>query len=350
MSSPRSPERPSGAFGWLRKIDDVVFAVEQTIVATFLIAITTTVFLDVVYRRLVAPDSKLGDLIARVAGVTDEGARGTIDAYVAPAIGAIAGVLALWFGFWTLERNRAQRAAAASGATAKAPGVVRPLLFAVATAAVLAAFAFAMAQPSIESKYVYLFLYFACAGAYGVHLVRRRPSGWTIKLGGLALVVTPLFVFVATRYFPRGYSWSKELSLMMLLWVGFLGASVCAHEGKHLRLEALERTVPPAALKWVRASGALVTAAFCAFMAVLGYVYVFGSETGALALGGTFEQTQLPDWIATVAVPVAFGLTTLRFVAVAIAAVLGGSYGRAPEDESLAAAKQLASEAAGDSR
>ena len=156
------------------------------------------------------------------------------------------------------------------------------------------------------------------------------------------VIVTALFIYVTVNYFPDGYSWSKELSLIMLLWVGFLGASVCAHEGKHIQVGALKRVVPPSMSRYTNAIGYLATAAFCLFMALLGWEYA----KEALQLEGRFEQTNIPDWVATIAVPAAFAMTMVRYIAATISSMLGGSYGAAPEEEAMVAATQASKKGA----
>ena len=334
----------SGPFAPLRKLDDVVFSAEQAIVAIFLSAMTVMVFLDVVYRRLVAPDSKIGGILAGMLGVTDAEERARLDANVAPWVGAAIGFLAIWFGVWGARRDKR--------AEAGTKGFdVLSLGYAVVGTAVIGGFFWLMGaqtrsvnevgieqlDPIVRSRDIYLGLYGAGARAFVVHTLRARPEGWIQRLVAIG-IATPVFVVVALGYFPRGYSWSKELGLVLLLWVGFLGTSICAHEGKHIKLEALAKLIPPHLKHWVDAAGFLLTATFCAGMAYLGYVYVFDPELGAKALGGTFEQTAIPDWVATVAVPITFGLAMLRFFGGAVSAAMGGSYG-ASRDDDVAAAK-----------
>ncbi|MCB9610955.1 MAG: TRAP transporter small permease subunit [Sandaracinus sp.] len=349
-----APPKPryEGPFAPLRKLDDVVFSAEQAIVAIFLSAMTVMVFLDVVYRRLVAPDSKIGAILAGIFGVDDPEGRARLDANVAPWVGGAIGFLAIWFGVWGARRSKR--------ADAGEKGFdVRSLVYAVVGTVVVGVFLWLMGaqtrsindvgieqlEPVVSSRDIYLGLYAAGALAFVAHALRAKPEGWVKRLIGVGLA-TPLYVIVAIEYFPRGYSWSKELSLVLLLWVGFLGTSVCAHEGKHIKLEALGKLVPPHLARFVHAGGFLLTATFCAGMAYLGWIYVFDPEIGARAMGGTFEQTAMPDWIATIAVPIAFGLAMLRFVGGAVSALMGGSYGAAREDE-VAAAK-AAREAAGE--
>jgi TRAP-type C4-dicarboxylate transport system permease small subunit len=327
--------KPAGPLGWVRRLDDAVFAMEKAIVITFLIAITVLIFVDVIYRRLVSPDTKIGAAVAAVAGIDDPERRAMIDAHVAPWVAAVLGVALLWFGYWTAERQAGKPLL---------PFRQSALALAAGTAAIIGFLGWLMLQPGVPSKTFYMVVYGLIATGWAVASLVRRPAGWARNLLVLVLVITPLFVFVAINYMPEGYTWSQELSGIMLLWVGFLGASICAHEGKHLRMEAFERLVPPRLSRWIHAAGFLLTASFCAFLAWLGYEYVFDSEVGAYSLGGVFEQTQIPDWIATAAVPVAFGLAMARFLGASVSALLGGRYGQPPMEESLVAAQRVATE------
>ena len=89
-----------GPFGWLRAVDDGVFAVEQAIVVLALIAITVMMFVNVLARRIQAPDSKIGAIVAKMMGVTDLEERAAIDANIAPWV-----TLAVAFGLSVFART-----------------------------------------------------------------------------------------------------------------------------------------------------------------------------------------------------------------------------------------------------
>ncbi len=325
----RGQDRPAGPFGPLRRLDDLVFKAEEAIVVTSLIAMAVMVFLDVVYRRLDSQDSKVGAVLARIFGIESEATRALVDHTLAPILGAAIGVLLTWFAFWTAERHAKRKLLPKHGGK---------LTLTVVTTGVIALFCWLML--TVPSKYVYILVYGIGVGFWGLPKMRKKAAGWQTEIAIVGLVVTPLFVWLALTYFPQGYTWSQELSLMLLLWIGFLGASVCAHEGRHLRMEAFDRILPARAARYVHALGHFGTAVFCAFMMVLGYRYVFDPETGMRAIGGLSAQMRIPDWISTLAVPVAFALTMLRFVAAGVSALMGGGYGRPPKDESVQAAEK----------
>jgi len=326
VETPDGDNLYDGRFGVLRRIDDAIFAVEMGILWTFLGASAVMVFLDVVYRRLAAPDSKVAELAARILGIEDPASMRLLTT-IGPIVTVVVAVGLVYFAFWTAEIHASDR-----GKQSRA----RPIIYAIVASVGLGLLGWTMLRPGFESRWFYLLLYALCAAAWLFRLFGARASQWGTKLFAF-VVVTTLFVVVVLNYFPDGYSWSKELSLIMLLWVGFLGASVCAHEGKHIQLGALKRIVPPSFSHWVQAFGYLMTAGFCLFMALLGYGYA----KEALALEGRFEQTNIPDWVATIAVPAAFAMTTIRYVSAALSAILGGSYGATPEEEAVLAATQV---------
>ena len=331
MAEPGKEDAYKGRFGIIRRIDEGIFHVEMGILWTFLGVSAVMVFLDVMYRRLAAPDSKVAELAGRIFGVESPEAMETLTT-MGPIVSAVIGVGLVYFAFWTAENHAAE-----AGKQSR----VKPIIQTVAACAAFGLLGWVMLQPKVESRWFYLLLYSLSALAWLFKLLQERASGWVEKLVAF-FVVTAIYVYITLNYFPDGYSWSKELSLIMLLWVGFLGASVCAHEGKHIQVGALKRVVPPSMAKWTDAIGFLTTAGFCFFMAALGYEYA----REAIQLEGRFEQTNIPDWVATIAVPAAFAMTTIRYVAAAFSSIMGGSYGAAPEEEAIAAAAQASQQGA----
>ncbi len=348
-SDRRTPESQvsRGVFTWVRRFDDFIYSVEQTVVVTFLAAMTLMVFLDVVDRRLSSPDTKLGQLLGRLAGVQSEATQVWIDTQLAPVLGTVLGVGLLWFAVSSVRRP-ARRAAGKTGLDLQSLGLALLLAAGLATLGWLMTarvqtvdeYGTTVLRRRFPSKHVYLLLYLLAAVPWSVRLLRDRPRGWPRRLLTLALGGALLGYFALT-YFPDEYSWALEVSGIMLLWVGALGASICAHAGKHIRLEALQKIVPPKAQRWVAAGGFLVSAFFAATLSFLGY----GNLENSIATEMLFEQTRIPDWVATSAIPLAFALTAARFVGAAVSALLGGDYGRPVNDELAAAAAIVADEA-----
>lgn len=343
-TSEASQEERSGPFAWLRKVDDFVYSTEQAIVVSFLSAMTIMVFLDVVDRRLSSPDSKIGDLIGRLFGVTNEASKAWVDGTLAPIVAAVLGLALLWFGVSSVLRE-------------EKPDKKKVATITVLVAAALTGLGFLMKMrtevvdewgtPQLKrmfpSKYVYLLLFVVVAGPMVYRLLKTKPRDWQRKLGGI-VAGGGVLAFFALMYFPSEFSWSLEVSGIMLLWVGALGASICAYAGKHIRLDALQKTVPEKAKRFVAAGGFFVSALFAAILSYLGYFNLDNS----IMTGMAFEQTLIPDWVATAAIPLAFALTAARFAAAGVSHLMGGTYG-AFQSELASLTKELESDPASDS-
>jgi C4-dicarboxylate transporter DctM subunit len=321
-----APSRPRSI---LQVINDVVFTLEQGMVAFFLLAIAFMVFIDVAQRRLVAPDSKLADLFD---GPLFFLPRETVEA-IAPYLGAALGIGILVFAYRAAEKQRGKPIIAIAGSA---------WVLGLATAVGFAALGYMII--AVPSWIVYLVLWGAGVAGFTYVLLRDKPEGYALRLGVAWGVLTPLVIYVAVEWFPEGYSWAKEIALIMTLWVGLFGASVCVHEGKHIRLEALEKTHPEKLKVALSVLGRLTAAAFAAFMAFLGHRYLFSEEGGMFYVPMRLEQTRIPIWFEMLAVPLAFGLTAIRLTASAISAALGGTYGDPAKPEGMEEAERLAAE------
>ena len=332
MTAAASPqEAPVLKKPLLRRLDWAIFRTESALLSAALIAMTVMVFVDVVYRRLVAPDSKVGALLATIAGISDPVKRAALDRNVAPWV-----ALALTFLLVAIGTREGERRKGTPFLPFRGSALV------VALAVTAAVVGVTRLMVTTSSRNVYLVLFGVSVAAYLVTVLRERPAGWQMRLAALLLVAAPLFGYVAFNFFPDEYTWAKELSMLLVLWVGFFGASVCVPIGKHIRVETLDKAIPLRFRPYVTAAGYLFTATFCLLFTYLGYRYVFLPETGLYATGGRLAQTGLPDWVQTVAVPIAFGLTTIRFLAAAISALRGGSYGAPAKGEGMEDAEKIA--------
>jgi len=366
MAEARAESR-RGALGWVRRLDDAVFAVEQAIVAVALLIITVVIFIDVIARLANAPDSKVGRLIARMAGIEDFAERQAIDDNVAPYVTVGFSFVLLLLGAYTARRFMRRRKAA-KGETVAPPVFARELGISAAIAVVGLGVGYALTLPFADPEWswiVYAVLFGVSAAAYAGWLAVSKPPGWALS-AVVALAVGAVLVWVSSEFLPIGYTWSKKVSLQLLLWVGLLSASICVHEGKHIRLEAASKIIPDKIRPYLLGLGAFATALFCAVMAYLGFLYVFAPTAsddefmtelftwggtryvfgfeGSVGRGGLLEGTDIPDWVGIVSAPVGFGIATLRFVGAGVSVILGGDYGKPAAEEGMEEAQKLAAE------
>ncbi len=137
---------------------------------------------------------------------------------------------------------------------------------------------------------------------------------------------------------PEGYSWAQKISLVQLLWVAFVGASMAAFEGRHLTVDAVRKAVPARFAPWYNALSLTVAAVFTALFAWLAWIYF------QRRLVETPTPGEIPDWVKVFAIPFALGMVTLRFAGQAVAqalhgALIGGAKGPDPASAQVEAGR-----------
>lgn len=166
----------------------------------------------------------------------------------------------------------------------------------------------------------------AVAALLGVLAFRTRGDGsaevkGALLGGGLALAQ---LAFVALL--PNGLVWSQTLALSLTLWLGTIGASLAAHERRHLAMDIGGRLVPPALAGKVAAIGHAVTAAFAVLILWLGLRSVLAHWdlwTATDGAAGVLSGLPIPKWFAAAAIPYGMAMLGLRFGVDAVAAWTG---------------------------
>lgn len=285
----------------LHRLDDAVYAVERAVVVVLMSLMVLMVFFDVVDRRLEAPESKLAAMMTRLH-VPAPHVSG-------PVFGGVILIGLIWFGLATVRRRE----------KGVVPKQVEPLA-AIAGAALLFGLGWLMLHRPSHEFYTVIWL-LICAGLF-VGQMRKRDTGRAVA----ALLLLPIVAASAAgvwRIIPEGYSWAKEVAMVMLVWTGLLGASMAAHQGRHIDIDFGKKLFPKKAKVLLTAMAPLITAAFCGLIVAIGINYVFG-EGGAVRLGGKLPHTGIPEWIVSFAIPWCFAMMGLRALILA-KRVLGGA-------------------------
>jgi TRAP-type C4-dicarboxylate transport system permease small subunit len=148
--------------------------------------------------------------------------------------------------------------------------------------------------------------------------IKPLPAlGWS----AVGTVVLYGIVRLLIAALPNGLVWSQPAALVLTLWVGFIGASMCTHENKHLKVEAVQRHIPQSLRRWVALTSNLITALFCFGLMWLSIRYVrFNYEEWVATehRGGLFQGMDAPKWVGFLVLPVAFFATATRFLGMAV--------------------------------
>jgi TRAP-type C4-dicarboxylate transport system permease small subunit len=145
-------------------------------------------------------------------------------------------------------------------------------------------------------------------------LTRGVPNGVPKGIAAGIGVAVARLIFVAVL--PNGLVWSQTLALAFTLWLGTIGASLAAHDRRHLALDVGHKLWPPALAPKIAALGHLVTAAFCVVLLWLGSRSVMAhwdlwSATGHAA--GNLSGLAIPKWFPALSIPYGMAALTFRF-------------------------------------
>ena len=145
-----------------------------------------------------------------------------------------------------------------------------------------------------------------------------RWQRWDETLGRLEkfLVAAMLSVMILLAFsqiilrnvFSTGISWGDPLVRYLVLWVGFIGASLASKEGKHITIELFSSWFPGHGRRYLQAISYLVSVFICGLLTFAGWTFVKNEAQ----MGGTIFL-EIPVWIPQVIIPITFGLMTLRF-------------------------------------
>ena len=120
---------------------------------------------------------------------------------------------------------------------------------------------------------------------------------------------------------PNGFGWSQTLALVLLVWVGLLGTSMATKEGRHIAVDAVRRVLPDRLKRPFEITAGLVTVALSTFLTVLSVLYCRQNWVDWIEAEGRsfiFESIAIPYWLATLPIPIGFGLTAARFVSIIV--------------------------------
>ncbi len=129
----------------------------------------------------------------------------------------------------------------------------------------------------------------------------------------LSVMILLAFLQVILRnFFSSGLLWADPFLRHLVLWVGFLGASLATQKEKHINLDILTRYLSPARANIVRAGTNLFAALVTGFLARAGWTFLQGEMTSAEPLF-TIGGTDVPAWYFQLIIPIGFALMAFRF-------------------------------------
>lgn len=126
----------------------------------------------------------------------------------------------------------------------------------------------------------------------------------------LSVMVLMSFLQVLLRLlFSAGFLWGDIFLRHLVLWVGFLGASLATREGKHIKIDILFRVIPDRFKTPMMVFVNLVSAGICFLLTKAAIVFVLLDYSDKSILFGN-----IPAWIFEAIIPGGFALIGIRFL------------------------------------
>jgi TRAP-type C4-dicarboxylate transport system permease small subunit len=131
----------------------------------------------------------------------------------------------------------------------------------------------------------------------------------TLIVTFLGFMIFLAFLQIVLRnYFTTGLDWGDQLLRNLVLWIGFIGATLATKEGKHINIDIVSRWLPALGKNIVT----LITYLFSFFICcLLTYAALKFIKNEVQMENMTFLS--IPAWIPEMILPITFGLMTFRF-------------------------------------
>jgi TRAP-type C4-dicarboxylate transport system permease small subunit len=169
----------------------------------------------------------------------------------------------------------------------------------------------------------------------------ERRLGWPMSIGVAAAVTAgvALAAWLYVRQVPTGLLWAPKLSMVLLIWVAMLGASIATYDRSHLALELGEKLWPQKALRAVRAFAHALASGFCVVLLIVAVEMISFHRAAGDNVADAVTAADpipilgsLPKWVAFLVLGYAFAAMAIRFLAQAVTTATGTA---APAEERL---------------
>lgn len=125
----------------------------------------------------------------------------------------------------------------------------------------------------------------------------------------LSLMIVVAFLQIVLRnVFFTGLSWGDPVVRYMVLWVGFIGASIATKEGRHINIDVFSRFVPGLGNILIQGIGYSFSSFVCGILTFAALKFIRNeAQIGGITFLG------IPAWVPGLIIPSALGIMTMRF-------------------------------------
>ncbi len=137
--------------------------------------------------------------------------------------------------------------------------------------------------------------------------IDRIETGLIVVFLSSMMILAFLQIFLR-NVFMTGFAWGDMLLRNLVLWIGFIGATLATREGKHINIDIISRSLSPSVRGWVECVIHLFSLLICGLLTYASIKFIRNEfQMGTPTLLG------IPIWILEAILPLTFGLMAFRF-------------------------------------
>lgn len=124
-----------------------------------------------------------------------------------------------------------------------------------------------------------------------------------------SMILLAFLQVILRNFFSTSILWGDTLLRHLVLWIGFIGASLATKETRHINIDALSRMLSKPAKKISAIIVNLFAAIVCFFLTKASITFLtYEKESGSTLFA------DIPVWIFQIIIAIGFGLMMLRFL------------------------------------
>jgi len=128
-----------------------------------------------------------------------------------------------------------------------------------------------------------------------------------------AMILLAAAQIVLRNFLDSGFVWIDPLLRVLVLWLGFIGATVATRNNKHIRIDLLSKLFSRNTHRLIQSVIGQISAWTCLVIAWYGFKWIqMDFEDGVTSFAG------IPAWMLEVIIPVTFALIGLRYLIMSV--------------------------------
>ena len=146
-----------------------------------------------------------------------------------------------------------------------------------------------------------------------------KAEGWSLILILFVMMCVAFLQVVLRNCFHTALPWGDGLTRALVLWAGFIGASLAVREGRYLSMDLLTRWLNERWQRRTRLVVYLYSSGVCLLLGLAGTTFVTSEHSAR-----TMTSLGLPNWVVAGIIPLTFFCICFRFALKAVDLMLGG--------------------------